>query len=90
MALQSNDETGYNNSGKTKKVADAYINIEVIDDGGNVYKLQAFNPLYSDGSGRLHRSLVNKAKASSDGIAEINCRVTVRLAAVDDGSDITF
>ena len=73
-----------------KKIADAYMNIDVIDAKGGEHKFQGFNPLYSDGSGKLHRSLVNKAKASPDGTVEINCKVTIRLANKDDGTDLEF
>jgi hypothetical protein len=73
-----------------KKIADAYMNIDVIDKDKVEHKFQGFNPLYENGSGKLHRSLVNKARASADGTVTINCKVTIRLAVKDDGADLAI
>lgn len=73
-----------------KKQCDAYLNIDMIDGDGNVHRFQAFNPVYADGSGKLHRSLVNKAKASKTGEVEVKGRLTIRIANKDDGKDINF
>lgn len=89
MAVQNdtNTSTGYS---KEKKQCDAYLNIDIVDGDGVEHRFQAFNPLYSDGAGRLNRSLVNKAKASKDGTVVVSGKLTVRLANKDDGSDISF
>lgn len=89
MAQEIQATGGYSAKAE-KKQCDAYMNIDVIDAEGNTHRFQAFNPVYADGSGKLHRSLVNKAKASKTGEVEIKGKLTIKLANKDDGSDIAL
>lgn len=90
MAQQA--DTGYNakgGNGKAEKKADAWGNIVLTPKGGKPVQFSSgFNPIYAD-NGQLHRSLVNAAKKNG-GEVEITAKFVVRLAAVDDGTDLEF
>jgi hypothetical protein len=86
LAPQVNTQTGYSKSAKKK--GDAFMNIDIIDKNGDKHRYQAFNPLYAEESGKLHRSIVNAARASDTGEITLNCVVTVRVATLDDGKDL--
>jgi hypothetical protein len=90
MAVENQVATGGYKASPEKKQCDAYLNIDIIDSEGNAHRFQAFNPVYSDGSGKLHRSLVNKAKASKTGEIEVAGKLTIRIANKDDGKDLTL
>lgn len=90
MAQQA--DTGYQGkggNGKAEKKADAWGNVVLTPKGGKPINFSSgFNPIYAD-QGQLHRSLYNAAK-NNGGEVTVTAQFVVRLAAVDDGTDLEF
>lgn len=87
MAFQETDN-GQNNTGNGKDKADAWGNIVILDKQGNQHSLTGvFAPITAN-KNQLHRSLVNAAKANGGEVVLENVKLTIKLAAVDDGTDI--
>lgn len=84
--IEDNQESGYS-SNKGKKKSEAFGNI-VVNPKNSEKGLQVpnlFLPMDSS-NGKLHRSIINAAKANGGEIT-IDAKFIVRLAAEDDGTD---
>ena len=86
MAFE-NDTTNTQGKGNKEK-AEAWGNVVIKDKAGNEHVVSgAFIPLTSS-KNQLHRSLVNLAKSNGGEVVLSNVTLTVKLAAVDDGTDL--
>lgn len=76
------NQSSSNASGKERRKADGYLNINLVDKQGNEYKISAVIPLYADSDSKVMRTLMS----ITDPDKELKIVGRVHLVDSDDAS----